>query len=147
MFDEKFLSEIGMDLVPEEEKQDFLRKLQEELEIKVGNELGRRLNAEQLAELEALIEGDEWVVRRALSEFNNYEEDELYRHILEKQRGGMKVDENDLESVMMDIEAEKIALRSYLKAKLLQKYCPEVDEVVGEIISQIKEDLLKNIEG
>ena len=38
-FDEKFLREVGLAVMPEEEKRAFLDYVQEELEVRVGEEI------------------------------------------------------------------------------------------------------------
>ena len=42
-FDEKFLQEMGLSAMPEDQKQDFLDYIQEELEVRIGERISRGL--------------------------------------------------------------------------------------------------------
>ena len=51
-FDEKFLREVGLAVMPEEEKRAFLDYVQEELEVRVGEEIAEGLSEEKMKEFE-----------------------------------------------------------------------------------------------
>ena len=55
-FDEKFLQEMGLGSMPEEEKQNFLRYLQEELEVRIGEQISKGLTETQLNEFDMLTD-------------------------------------------------------------------------------------------
>ncbi len=48
--DDEFMAEVGLGEMPEPERQEFMKQAQEELETRVGEALGAKLNAEQLDE-------------------------------------------------------------------------------------------------
>lgn len=55
-FDEKFLQEMGLSAMPEEQKREFLDYIQEELEVRIGERISKGLTEEQLAEFDAITE-------------------------------------------------------------------------------------------
>ena len=63
-FDEKFLQEMGLSAMPEEEKKRFLEYVQEELEIRIGERISRGLSEAQLNEFDmatSLEEAKAWL--------------------------------------------------------------------------------------
>lgn len=55
-FDEKFLQEMGLSAMPEEQKQKFLNYVQEELEVRIGERISRGLTEAQLMEFDMLTD-------------------------------------------------------------------------------------------
>ena len=53
-FDEKFLQEMGLSAMPEDEKQRFLDYIQEELEIRIGERIAKGLTEVQLNEFDLI---------------------------------------------------------------------------------------------
>ena len=63
-FDEKFLQEMGLSAMPEDQKQQFLAYVQEELEIRIGERISKGLSEAQLSEFDAItdqIEAAKWL--------------------------------------------------------------------------------------
>lgn len=58
-FDDKFLEEIGLGSMPQDQRQAFLQHLYEELELRVGTRLSEGMSDEQLGEFEKLIDSDD----------------------------------------------------------------------------------------
>ena len=58
-FDEKFLQEMGLSAMPEDEKQKFLDYIQEEVEVRIGERISRGLTEAQLAEFDAITDPNE----------------------------------------------------------------------------------------
>ncbi len=54
--DEKFLQEMGLTAMPEDQKQKFLDYIQEELEIRVGERISRGLTETQLNEFDMITD-------------------------------------------------------------------------------------------
>lgn len=54
--DEKFLQEMGLSAMPEDQKQKFLDYIQEELEVRIGERISRGLTQEQLNEFDAITD-------------------------------------------------------------------------------------------
>ena len=53
-FDKKFLQEMGLSSMPEEEKEKFLDYLQEELEVRIGERISRGLTEVQLNQFDMI---------------------------------------------------------------------------------------------
>ena len=77
---EEFLREIGMGVMGEEEKQAFLDFVQEELEVRVGEEISDGMTEEQIREFEE-AESDEEA--RAWLEKNKPNYREIVRNVTE----------------------------------------------------------------
>ena len=58
-FDEKFLQEMGLSAMPEEQKQAFLEYVQEELEVRIGERISKGLTEVQLNEFDMITDQEE----------------------------------------------------------------------------------------
>ena len=58
-FDEKFLQEMGLSAMPEDQKQRFLDYIQEELEVRIGERISKGLTRTQLSEFDMITDTDE----------------------------------------------------------------------------------------
>lgn len=66
--DEEFMEEVGLGAMPAEEKQAFMQHAEEELEVRVGQEVGATLSDAQLAEFDQitdLTEATDWLDQNA----------------------------------------------------------------------------------
>ena len=55
-FDDKFLQEMGLSAMPEQEKQAFLDYVQEELEVRIGERISRGITEVQLNEFDMITD-------------------------------------------------------------------------------------------
>ena len=55
-FDERFLQEMGLSAMPEDQKQKFLAYIQEELEIRIGERISKGLTETQLNEFDMITD-------------------------------------------------------------------------------------------
>ena len=55
-FDEKFLQEMGLSAMPEDQKQKFLDYVQEELEVRIGERISKGLTEVQLNEFDQITD-------------------------------------------------------------------------------------------
>ena len=55
-FDEKFLVDMGLAAMPENQKQQFLDYIQEELEVRIGERISRGLTEVQLNEFDMITD-------------------------------------------------------------------------------------------
>lgn len=63
-FDEKFLQEMGLSAMPEDQKQKFLDYVQEELEVRIGERISKGLTEVQLNEFDMItdpLEAAKWL--------------------------------------------------------------------------------------
>lgn len=58
-FDEKFLQEMGLSAMPEEQKRAFLNYIQEELEVRIGERISKGLTEVQLNEFDLITNPSE----------------------------------------------------------------------------------------
>ena len=55
-FDDKFLQEMGLSAMPEDQKQKFLDYVQEELEVRIGERISKGLTEAQLSEFDTITD-------------------------------------------------------------------------------------------
>ena len=63
-FDDKFLQEMGLQAMPEDQKQKFLDYIQEELEVRIGERISKGLTEVQLNEFDMItdpLEAAKWL--------------------------------------------------------------------------------------
>lgn len=58
-FDDKFLQEMGLSAMPEDEKRKFLDYVQEELEVRIGQRISKGLSETQLNEFDMITDPTE----------------------------------------------------------------------------------------
>lgn len=61
--DDKFLQDVGLGNLPDEEKKAFLQHIYDELELRVGTKLSEGLTEQQMGEFEAFVDRNEDKVR------------------------------------------------------------------------------------
>ena len=92
-FDEKFLQEMGLSAMPEEEKQKFLDYLQEELEVRIGERISRGLTEVQLNEFDMITdqaEATKWL------EINRPDYREIVNRTIEEMKAEIRANRNKL---------------------------------------------------
>jgi len=126
--DDKFLEEIGLNQLPEEQKKPFLQHIYDELELRVGTKLSSGMSDDQLTEFESIIERKDAVVVAWLAKYSpDYHNDEGFIK-LQKTTG---LDVNDLN------------LRSeYAATKWLEVNRPDYRSVVAQVLDEIKKEIL-----
>ena len=65
-FDEQFLQEMGLQAMPEDQKQAFLDYVQEELEVRIGERISKGLTEVQLNEFDQItdpLDAAKWLER------------------------------------------------------------------------------------
>lgn len=127
---DQFLKDLGVDQLPEDQKQAFLDHVYSQLELRVGTQLSQGLSDEQLAEFEAFIDRDdtkvrEWVAANA----PEYESDSVYAQI--KKNAPRDTD-------------EVVLLAEYASLRWLGKNRPDYQQVVSSVLEQIKQEILDN---
>lgn len=63
-FDDQFLQEMGLQAMPEDQKQEFLNYVQEELEVRIGMRISKGLTEVQLNEFDQItdpLKAAEWL--------------------------------------------------------------------------------------
>jgi len=128
--DDQFLKELGLDQLPENEKQAFLEHIYNELEMRVGIRLSEGLSDEQMSEFEAFVDRNEekvraWVMRYA----PDYTNDPAYQQLRENKPEGL--DDMGL-------------LAEYASLKWLSMNRPNYREVVNQVMEELKAEIRSN---
>ena len=128
--DDKFLADVGMDELPEEQKKAFLQHIYDELELRVGTKLSDGMSDAQLEEFESIIDRkDEAVTAWLTQQAPDYHTDEAFGRI--QQATGL--DPND-----PGLRAE------YAATKWLEVNRPDYREVVSSVLGELKTEIINN---
>ncbi len=128
--DDKFLQEVGMGELPEEQKSAFLQHIYEELELRVGTKLADSLTDVQLSEFEGFVDKDGEKVSKWLAEnIPNYLDNEDYKKFVSSAPA-----DSDQKSLMAE----------YTSLKWLQKNRPDYKEVVASELAKLREEITAN---
>ena len=128
--DDKFLEDIGLANLPEEQKKPFLQHVYEQLEYKVGVSLSDGLSDAQLEEFEGIIDRkpevvDGWVQANT----PQYTTDPVFAKMQEA---------TSLSADSPDLKAE------YAATKWLEINRPDYREVVAKTLESIKREVIEN---
>lgn len=126
--DDKFLEEIGLNELPEEQKKPFLQHIYDELELRVGTKLSEGMSDNQLSEFESIIDRKDEIVVPWLAKFApNYKTESGFAQ-LQKATG---LAEND-----PGLRAE------YAATKWLEVNRPDYRTVVSETLEGLKKEVI-----
>lgn len=128
--DDKFLQDVGLGDLPDEQKQAFLGYFREQLELRVGTKLSDGLSDAQLAEFEGFIDRDmdatrQWIAAHAA----DYENDQVYQ----KLKAGAPA----------TVSAEDI-LAEYASLRWLSLNRPDYRDVVAATMEELRQEVIKN---
>ena len=95
-FDEQFLQEMGLGAMPEDQKQAFLKYIEEELEVRIGERISRGLTEVQLNEFDMITdqaEATKWL------EKNRPDYREIVTRTIEEMKAEIRANRSRLLSV------------------------------------------------
>lgn len=125
--DDKFLQELGLDQLPEDQKQAFLEQVYNSLEERVGVRLSEGLTDAQLEEFEGIIDRDPQKVTTWLQAYSpNFTQDETYQRL--QQTTGMQADNPAL-------------MAEFAATKWLEVNRPNYREVVAQVMQELKQEI------
>ena len=128
--DDKFLEDVGLGGLPEDQKQAFLAYFREQLELRVGTKLSEGLSDAQLDEFESFIDRDEQKVDKWIADnVPNYQEDTIWQQL--KKGAPAEVPE-------LVIKAE------YASLKWLGINRPDYRDVVAQVMQELKTETIAN---
>jgi len=128
--DDKFLQDVGLGNLPDEQKQSFLQYFREQLELRVGTKLSDGLSDGQLEEFESFVDRDADKVDTWIqAHVPNYREDTVYQQLRE---GAPENIEDD------------IVLAEYASLKWLGLNRPDYRDVVAATMASLKDETIKN---
>lgn len=126
--DDKFLQDIGLGSLPEDQKQAFLQHIYSELELRVGTKLSEGLSDEQLAEFEAFVDRDEQKVSTWFAaNLPNYETAPDYQSLKA--------------SAPADVEP-MLLLSEYGSLKWLELNRPDYKQIVAQEMDALKAEIV-----
>lgn len=128
--DDKFLQDLGLDSLPENQKLAFLEQVYASLEERVGVQLSEGLTDEQLEEFEAIIDRnaqkvDAWLAAHA----PNYASDPAFQQM--QQASNLQPTDAGLKS-------------EYTATRWLELNRPNYREVVAKTMESLKGEILQN---
>jgi len=126
--DDKFLQDIGLNDLPEEQKKPFLQHIYDELELRVGTKLSDGMNDDQLEEFESIIDHKDNVVIDWLAKnVPDYHNDDVFMQLQTS---------TDLDVNSPDLRAE------YAATKWLSVNRPDYRNVVTQVLDEIKAEVI-----
>lgn len=128
--DDKFLADVGLQDLPEDQKKPFLQHIYDELELRVGTKLSEGMSDAQLEEFEAIIDRKDEVITSWLAQHvPDYHNDQAFGRI--QQATGLDV--NDI-----GLRAE------YTATKWLEINRPDYRDVVASVLGELKKEISAN---
>ena len=126
--DEKFLEDIGLNELPEEQKKPFLQHIYDELELRVGTKLSEGMSDAQLTEFESIIDRKDEVVVAWLAKFApDYKNDSGFLQL--QKATGMNPDDSALRA-------------EYAATKWLEVNRPDYRNVVSSVLEDLKKEVI-----
>ncbi len=128
--DDKFLQDVGLGSLPEDQKKMFLDHFREQLELRVGTRLSEGLSDAQLEEFESFIDRkDDRVNAWLASNVPQYEEDQVYQQL--KAGAPEQIPQN-------------VVLAEYASLKWLGLNRPDYKDVVSQTMNELKNEIIAN---
>lgn len=128
--DDKFLADVGLQDMPEEQKKPFLQHIYDELELRVGTRLSEGMSDAQLEEFESIIDRKDEVVTAWLAQHApNYHNEEAFARI--QKATGLDVNDPGLRA-------------EYAATKWLEVNRPDYRDVVAAVLDEIKQEITSN---
>ena len=128
--DDKFLQDVGLGSLPDDQKKMFLDHFREQLELRVGTRLSEGLSDAQLEEFESFIDRkDERVTAWLASNVPQYEEDQIYQQL--KAGAPAQIPQN-------------VILAEYASLKWLGLNRPDYKDVVSQTMAELKNEIIAN---
>ena len=127
---EQFLDEVGLGELPPQEKQAFLEYLYSEVELRVGDALSKDMTPEQVVEFKKIADKDSSFIVHWLSAFvPMYHSDTLFEK-MQKNTG-------------YDV-ADTRLLSEYAATKWLELNRPDYAQIVADVVSKIRQEIIEN---
>lgn len=128
--DDQFLKDVGLDSLPEDQRQPFLQHIYSELELRVGTRLSDGLSDAQLEEFEQIIDRKEDKIQAWLAAHApNYTQEEAFM----KLQQATKLEAGDIRLVA-----------EYTATKWLEVNRPDYRQVVAAVLEELKAEIISN---
>ena len=130
--DDKFLQDLGLDQLPEAQRQAFLQHIYDELELRVGTQLSEGMSDEQLEQFEAIIDKDQGVIENWIAQYApDYHNDPAFSRL--QQATGLDVNDKNLRD-------------EFVATKWLEVNRPDYRDVVAGVLENLKQEIKSNRE-
>jgi isocitrate lyase len=128
--DDKFLQDVGLSDLPEDQKQAFLQHIYSELELRVGTKLSEGMNEDQLAQFEAFVDQDEQKVTMWFERYvPNYREAADFQSLKASAPQGI---------------SDIALLSEYGSLKWLEMNRPDYKQIVASELESLKTEITQN---
>lgn len=128
--DDKFLEDVGLAAMPEEQKKPFLKHIYDELELRVGTRLSDGMSNAQLEEFESIIDRKDDIITSWLAKYvPDYHNDQSFGRI--QQATGLDVNDPGLRA-------------EYTATKWLEVNRPDYRDVVAAVLEELKKEISSN---
>lgn len=128
--DDKFLKDLGLDQLPEAEREAFLAHIYSELELRVGVRLSEGLSDEQLGEFESFVDRKDDKVRAWINANTpDYQNDQAFQQLKASAPQGTE---------------ESVMLAEYASLKWLGMNRPNYRDVVSTVLEELKSEIVSN---
>lgn len=128
--DDKFLQDVGLSDLPEDQKKEFLQHIYSELELRVGTKLSEGMNEQQLAEFEAFVDQDE---QKVVSWFEKYLPNYQQAEDFQSLRASAPPEISPI-----------VVLSEYGSLKWLELNRPDYKQVVAAELDTLKSEITQN---
>ncbi|MBQ1563809.1 hypothetical protein IIZ81_00405 [Candidatus Saccharibacteria bacterium] len=81
-FNDEFLKSVGLENLPDDQKQDFLEYAQEQFETRIGEAMMSKLTEAQQVEFDKISSDDPEAIQNVLDKYADYENDFTYRRLI-----------------------------------------------------------------
>ena len=125
--DNDFLEEVGLEEMSAEQKRSFIRHTQEELEVRIGEEMSKGMTVEQLAEFDGIMNGNISAMVKILEKEKNYQEDPIYQIFLKRHNA---------------VEPTPEILSEFLSVKWIKKNRPNYRQLAERELERLKLEIL-----
>ena len=133
--DDKFLVDVGLGGLPEDQKAAFLEYFREQLELRVGTRLSEGLSEAQLDEFESFIDRDEAKVNAWLAAHTpEYKNDPAWQQL--KASADAVADEQPIPEIAVKAE--------YASLKWLSLNRPDYRNVVAAVMAELRDETIQN---
>ena len=131
-FNDEFLKSVGLEELPENQRQDFLEYAQEQFETRIGEVMMNKLTKEQQEEFDKISTDDAGAIQKVLDNYPDYEKDFTYRRLINNGSDELQaksdfavvkwLDENfpnysdEINKILADLQSEIYAQRDKILA-------------------------------
>ena len=127
-FNDEFLKTVGLEELPEDQKQDFLDYAQEQFETRIGEAMMSRLTPAQQEEFDKISTDDPATIKSVLDRYADYENDFTYRRLI---KNGTD---------------EQTAKNDFAVVKWLDENFPNYSEVINDILMDLQKEIYEQKE-